>query len=329
MQVRAPVTHESLRTVVPACTAVPDSEEVAEVAQKKLGEEEGERSRKCRGDKGSVPLKEGSEADEQVSRHHMMHLAQRLPEEDTCTMASASLLSTSQSSTSSSLLPSSTPDSCRALRKEEEFVSSQDTAVVIEVPPHGTSFSSAKRPTCTGGFSLSILTVKPAPDLLAPPTHSVSENNAELATSSAQPPTASPQLISAPAARTQAQVPAEPCNKTNNPAHAHLKGATNQHPISLPLPGTAVAGKRGGDGKPPPSPNRRPSPREPLSPSTTPREPRSPSPTLREPPLPQMHKLAAAARGTAIASPGNEAQNSVVVPVARSSLQVLGLWFRV
>ena len=43
MQVRAPVTHESLRTVVPACTAVPDSEEVAEVAQKKLGEEEGER----------------------------------------------------------------------------------------------------------------------------------------------------------------------------------------------------------------------------------------------------------------------------------------------
>jgi hypothetical protein len=90
-----------------------------------------------------------------------------------------------------------------------------------------------------------------------------------------------------------------------------------------------VAGKRGGDGKPPPSPNRRPSPREPLSPSTTPREPRSPSPTLREPPLPQIHKLAAAARGTAIASPGNEAQNSVVVPVARSSLQVLGLWFRV
>ena len=336
MQVRAPVTHESLRTVVPACTAVPDSEEVAEVAQKKLGEEEGERSRKCRGDKGSVPLKEGSEADEQVSRHHMMHLAQRLPEEDTCTMASASLLSTSQSSTSSSLLPSSTPDSCRALRKEEEFVSSQDTAVVIEVPPHGTSFSSAKRPTCTGGFSLSILTVKPAPDLLAPPTHSVSENNAELATSSAQPPTASPQLISAPAARTQAQVPAETCNKTNNPAHAHLKGATNPRTISLPLPGTGVAGKREGtegDGKPPPSakpppsPKRRLLPREPLSPSTTPREPRSlawrsPSPTLRGHPAPQIHKLAAAARGTAIASLGNDAQNSVVVDVARSPLQV-------
>jgi len=251
-------------------------------------------------------------------------------------MASASTLSTSLSSTSPSSLPSPTPDSCRARRKEEEFVSSHDTAVVIEVQPmllvqqHGSPFSSAKWPT--GSFSLNISTVTPAPELLAPPTPSVSQTNAEPAASSAPPPaTASPQLISAAAACTQKQAPvtAEACSKPSNPAHAHLKGATNQHPISLPLPGTAVAGKRGGDGKPPPSPNRRPSPREPLSPSTTPREPRSPSPTLREPPLPQIHKLAAAARGTAIASPGNEAQNSVVVPVARSSLQVLGLWFRV